>query len=192
MYQYEEIVNNVETGFIKPKYLQQKIQYVTDKKNAEVCISTRHTFGDYLVVGIIALQRSIENKSGNILVYTYNENENISETMGVSQNWGSSFHEVEVDAPIYIQVCMPVESIYQSLFKGELGELKVAGIGLNIVMALTMQFSELHHGIPKCIMNELKFNLFDDLDTAQQNAFLLIQKMTSIAVAGTFYNMSDY
>lgn len=183
---YEKIANDVENGFIKPVYLEQKIQYTSDKKSAEVCISRRHNLGDYLVMGIIALQHSINGKAGDILVY--NENTSSNETIGVAKGCNFPIRQIEVDSSTYLQVHRPIEEIYQNLYQGE---MKVTGIGLNISMALMMHFSELHEGIPECIVKVLQFRHFDDLDTAQKHAFSLIQKMTGAAVAGTYYAIAN-
>lgn len=154
---YDNIARDIENGFIEPMYLKQKIQYVTDKESADVCISRQHSLGDYLVIGIIALQHSINSISGDILVYN-NQNPAIG-TIGVAKDWNSPICEIKSDSETYVQICAPVESIYQHLYMKE--EHKVLGIGLNISIALMLQFSELHEGIPECIMNQLKFKHFD-------------------------------
>lgn len=139
----------------EPRYLQQNIQYVTDKRNSEVCISSRHTWDDYLVIGIIALQRSIEGKSGDILVY----NENI-------ENYQP--HAIrEMEVRIYMQIFSPLDFIYDLYMEKK----KRYGISTIIFSNLMTDFNE----IPKSVMDELKFENFNDLTIAQKNAFLLIK-----------------
>ena len=182
MNRYKQIAREVEESFLEPQYQPQRITYIEDRESADICISARHTMGDYLLVGIIALQHSINGKSGDILVF--NDINPEFDIIGCAASWDASFRQVAVNTTIYFQTHEIIEEIYQKLYKGK---LIVSGIGLNISVALMIEFSKLGCGIPKEIMSGVIFENFDDLKTAQENAFHLIKKMTGSAVAGTMY-----
>lgn len=181
---YGKIAKDVENGFIEPNYQEQKIKYVSDKAMADVTVSSRHTMGDYLLIGITALKRSISGKSGELSVF--NERKVKTATIGVATGWHAPLRKAEVDSEIFIQMYEPIEEIYHHLYNGK---SPVAGIGLSISTALMLEFSEIGNGIPEEIMTAMKFEHFDDVDMAQKDAFLLIKKMTAASVAGSYYAM---
>lgn len=182
MEHYEQLAREIEGDFSEPQYLSQRIKYVEDKESADVCVSARHTIGDYLLVGIIALHHSINGKSGDILVF--NDDTPEPEIIGVPESWNKPFRQIAIDTTTYFQTHKAIEEIYKKLYNGK---MIVVGIGLNVSVALTVEFSKIGHAIPDEIMSELEFKCFDDMDTAQRNAFNLIKKMTGSAVAGTMY-----
>lgn len=179
---YSEIAKKVESGFKTPEFLQQRITYVSRKDDADITISCRHTLGDYLLVGFAALQQSIRNHSGLILVYQ--DANPSSETIGFSLNPHMPFRAASVNSALFLQLVHIIDEIYDDLY---VGEMKSFGMGLNISMAMNTQFSEIGYGIPDEIMSNIKFENFDDLQVAQENAYLLLAKMTGASVAGFCY-----
>ena len=160
-----------ESYLIEPIYLSQAIEYTADKDLADVYVNARHTLADYLLIGIIALARSVEGKTGSILVY--NEMDSESSTIGIP-NGRHQLKKVRVHLGAFSQVPMPAEAIYQKLCKGS----KVSNFGLSISLILMEQFLSFKEGISKEILSELNltFSHFDDLDVAQKDAFWLIKK----------------
>lgn len=179
---YNEIAKKVESGFRIPEFLPQKITYVKRKDSADITISCRHTLGDYLLVGFAALQQSIRNHSGQILVY-HDANPS-SETIGYAVNPHMPFRTASVNSALFLQLVNIINEIYDELY---VEEMKCFGIGLTISMAMNTQFSEIGYGIPEEIISLMKFENFDDLQVAQENALMLLKKMTASSVTGFFY-----
>lgn len=186
MERYKKIAEDVENGFIEPTYIKQEIRYALDEESADICVNAKHSLGDYLVLGIIALENSIVGKSGYISVY--NTSSPKIETIGIAQNLHSPLRKVQVDAGTYIQLHKPLEVIYQKLYNGK---YKMMGTGLAITTALMMQDAGLEGNIPEEIMSKIVFTSFDDLETAQKNAFFLIKKMVAASTAGAYYAMEN-
>lgn len=179
-----QIANDVERKFSEPNYLEHKIRYIPDRENADIIVSTRHTFGDYLLIGIVGLLHSIQGKEGDILVF--NDPSPDMDTIGVAIG-RHTMRSANVSS-LFMQANKPVEEIYKSLYKGT---LSIAGVGLNMSLSMMLEFSDIGNGIPKEIMSELEFHHFDDLKTAEKDAFVLIKKMASAAIAGTYYAFGD-
>lgn len=186
MDRYTEITQKVENNFRVPNYLEQKIKYVSNKESADICVSARHTFGDYLIVGIAALLHSINGVSGDILVY--NDNNPATEIIGIAKNSHAPLEKVSVNSELFLQVSKTIDTIYDNLINSD---TNILGVGLSITSRLSIQFSDFGEGIPKNIMDELQFTHFDDLLTAQKNAFTLIKKMVGSMVAGTTYALEN-
>ena len=170
MNRYKQIIEDVEEQFSKPQYLEHKIHYVSNQNDAEICISAQHTMGDYLLVGIRALQRSINGVPGDILVF--NNPSPDAETIGTPIG-RHTIRKIEINTPIYLQARKPIEDILQHLYKGK-HTLPISEIGLSISFALSLKFSEADRGIPEEIMSKLQFTHFDDVKTAEKDAFILI------------------
>lgn len=185
MERYLKIAEDVEKAFAEPSYLEQRIRYAIDEESADVCINAKHSLGDFLVVGTIALANSIAGKSGDIFVYAKRSPE--LEIAGIPIGRFST-RKIQVDSSTYMQLHKPVEVIYQNLYKGD---HKVLGVGLSIATSLMMQDAGLKGSIPEEIMAEIKFTSFDDLENAQKSAFFLIKKLTAASTAGTYYAMEN-
>lgn len=185
MEHYLKIAEDVEKEFAEPNYLEQRFRYAIDEESADVCINAKHSLGDYLVIGIIALANSIAGKSGDIFVY--NKRFPKLDTAGIPIN-RFSMKKVQVDSNTYMQLHKPIEVIYLNLYKGK---HKVLGVGLSIATSLMMQDAGVEGSIPEEIMSEIKFTSFDDVETAQKNAFFIIKKLTAASTAGTYYAMEN-
>lgn len=187
MERYLKIAEDVEREFTEPNYLKQRIRYAIDEESADVCINAKHSLGDYLVVGTIALANTIAGKSGDILVYSKRFPE--LDTVGILSNRSmQKIQKIQVDSNTYMQLYKPIEVIYLNLYKGK---HKMLGVGLSIATSLMMQDAGVQGSIPEEIMSEIEFTSFDDVETTQKNAFFIIKKLTAASTAGTYYAMEN-
>lgn len=186
MARYTEIFNEVENNFRVPEYLDQKIRYVSDKNAADICVSARHTLGDYLILGITALSRSINGVSGDILVY--NDVNPKTETIGICEGPHAPLKKIDIQSELFLQVDKSIDNIYSNLSNAE---TFIVGVGLSIVTQLEIQFSDYGQGISKSVMDELQFTHFDDLLTAQKNAFTLVKKMSATIMSRLIYSLRN-
>lgn len=183
MEQYAEIVKHVESSFCEPDYVSVQIRYVTNKEDADVCVSKNHSLGDYIVLGSLALFNSVTSKKSEIKVF--NQSNLKEEVIGI---WHGGFYkDLTVDSELFLQMIEPLNVVYDSLYQNA---CKPLGIGLLISTLIMTQLTG-STVIPEEIINEVVFEHFDDTITAQKNIFTLMKRITAASVAGMYYNWKN-
>lgn len=178
-----EFMKQVRAGFDEPVYVDYKIRYVNQPDEADVRISVAHTLADYLVMGAVALAKSVRGETGEILVYDLADERR--ETIKVFK--GNEYYDAKINSNIFLEIHKPIDTAYNALY---VGSPRVMGLGIAVGMTLTTHFAGIEM-LPLEIVKKIKFTDFCDTKTAEEDAFILMREICVASVGGVFSEMME-
>ena len=185
--QMSEFFEKIKSEFEEPEFFEHKIRYVENRDDADAMVSCGHTLGDYLILGAVALEKSIFLKQAcNIKVYNQKINEVRNEVVTVYYE-NNFVEEVTMNSELYLQICDTIEHIYAETYKGN---TPVGLLGLSITATLPMNLIGKGNMNPK-FFDAMKFENFDDLVSAQKNMFDLIVEVVAGSLTAIFWGEFD-
>lgn len=178
-----EFMERVRAEFDEPVYVDYKIRYVDQPGEADVRIGANHTLADYLVMGAVALAKSVRGETGEILVYDLADE--IRETVKVFKE--NECYEVGINSNTFLEIHKPIDEAYNALY---VGGTAVLGLGIAVGMTLTTHFAGIDV-LPSEIVEKIKFTDFNDIKTAEEDAFILMKEICASSVGGIFSEMME-
>ncbi len=185
--QMAEFFERIKSEFEKPEFFEHKILYVENRDDADIMVSCGHTLGDYLILGAVALEKSVFLKQAcTIKVYNQKVQEVRNEVVTVYRE-NNLVEEVTMNSELYLQIYETIEHIYAETYKGN---IPVGLLGLSITATLPMNLIGKGNMNPK-FFEAMKFENFDDLVPAQKNMFDLIVEVVAGSLTAIFLGELD-
>lgn len=185
--QMAEFFKRIKSEFEVPEFYEHKIRYVENRDDADVTVSCGHTLGDYLILGAVALEKSIFLKQAcYIKVYNQKIQEARNEVVTVYHE-NNFVEEVTMNSELYMQICDTIEHIYAETYKGS---TPVGLLGLGITAILPMNLIGKGNMNPK-FFDDMMFENFDDLVPAQKNMLDLIIEFVAGSLTAVLFEEFD-
>ena len=185
--QMAEFFEKIKSEFEVPEFYEHKIRYVKNRDDADVTVSCGHTLGDYLILGAVALEKSIFLKQAcYIKVYNQKIQEARNEVVTVYHE-NNFVEKVTMNSELYLQIYEMIDRIYAETYKGS---TPVGLLGLAITTTLPMNLIGKGNMDPK-FFDDMMFENFDDLVSAQKNMFDLIVEVVAGSLTAIFLGEFD-
>lgn len=185
--QMAEFFERIKSEFEVPEFFEHKIRYVENKNDADIMISCGHTLGDYLILGAVALEKSIFLKQACIIkVYNQKAREARNEIVTVHYE-NNLVEEVTINSELYLQIYKTIDRIYTKIYKGN---RPVGLLGLSITTILPMNLIGKGNMDPN-FFETMKFENFDDLVPAQKNMLNLITEVVAGSLTAMLFGGFD-
>ena len=185
--QMSEVFEKIKSEFEEPEFFEHKIRYVENRDDADIMVSCGHTLGDYLILGAVALEKSIFLKQAcTIKVYNQKVQEARNEIVTVHHE-NNFVEEVTINSELYLQIYKTIDCIYEKTYKGN---TPCGLLGLSLTATLPMNLIGKGNMNPK-FFEAMKFENFDDLVPAQKNMFDLIVEVVAGSLTAIFLGELD-
>lgn len=185
--QMTEFFEKIKSEFEVPEFYEHKIRYVKNRDDADVMVSCGHTLGDYLILGAAALEKSIFLKQAcTIKVYNQKPWEARKEIVTIYRE-NNIMEKTTINSELYLQIYEMIDRIYAETYKGS---TPVGLLGLAITTTLPMNLIGKGNMDPK-FFDDMMFENFDDLISAQKNMFDLIVEVVAGSLTAIFLGEFD-
>lgn len=180
---FEEKRKELESKFSEPEIRPYHIVYVEKNEPADAYISRAHIGIDYLAIGVAALEKTLKDYTDNEIKVCHKDFVSMDylQFMVKCCPWmhknGYKLYENAM-----LEQMMKVDEILQKYFHDE--RFSSFGAGLIMGTSLTVHMMGINE-LPEEMAKLTEFQNFDDVETAQMNAFKFIKQAHISSILGS-------